>query len=131
MAPPKILITGDLVIAPVPFGGPDNYPDWISSLDKLLALNATAIVPGHGDVEFTGDYMQLERDLFASLMEQAIAAANARQSLDDFKKSLDLAPFEAKIVHGDPELKWGWDNYFYGKTAALAARAYRIARGEI
>jgi hypothetical protein len=50
-------------------------------------------------------------------------------TLDEFKKSLDLSGFEAKLVHGDPELKWGWDNYFVGKTNALAGRAYQTASG--
>lgn len=127
----KILITGDLVIAPVPYGGIDYYNEWIASLDKLIAFNATAIVPGHGDVEFSQDYMTLERDLFQSLMDQAVAAVNQRRTLDEFKKTLDLSSFEAKFVHGDPELKWGWDNYFNGKSGALASRAYRTAYGAL
>jgi cyclase len=127
----KILISGDLVIAPVPYGGPDHYNEWIASLDRLIALNAAAIVPGHGEVEFSNDYMVLERDLFQSLMDQAVAAVGERRSLADFKKSLDLSAFETKLIHGDPELQWGWDNYFMGKTQALATRAYRLAYGDL
>jgi glyoxylase-like metal-dependent hydrolase (beta-lactamase superfamily II) len=127
----NILIAGDLVIAPVPFGGPDQYLEWIASLDKLITFDASAIVPGHGPVEFTQEYMAQERDLFKALMDQAVTAVNQGRSFEEFKKMLDLTAFEAKFVHGDPELQWGWDNYFVGKNGALAARAYRTAFGAL
>jgi cyclase len=125
----RILAAGDLVIAPVPYGGPDHYPQWIASLNRLLTFDASAIVPGHGEVQFSNEYMMLQRDLLQSLMAQAVAAVSHGATLDEFKKSLDLSGFEAKLVHGDPELKWGWDNYFVGKTNALAGRAYQTASG--
>jgi len=127
----NILVAGDLVIAPVPYGGPDQYIDWIASLDKLMTFKASAIVPGHGPVEFTQEYLAQERDLFRALMDQADTAVNQGRSLEDFKKILDLSTFEAQFVHGDPELQWAWDNYFEGKTGALAVRAYRTAFGNL
>jgi cyclase len=128
----RILVTGDLVIAPVPYGGPDHYNQWIASLNRLISLDASTIVPGHGEVQFSSDYMTLERDLFQSLMDQAAAAVTGGKSVSDFQKTLDLATFESRLVHGDPELQWGWDHYFLGKTnGALAARAYRIAHGDL
>lgn len=127
----KVLVAGDLVIAPVPYGGPDQYLDWIASLNKLIAFNASAIVPGHGPVEFTQEYMAEERELFKALIDQAVTAVSQGKSFDEFRKNLDLSEFESKLVHGDPELQWGWDNYFVGKNGALAARAYRTAFGAL
>ena len=127
----SILAAGDLVIAPVPYGGFDQYLDWIASLNKLIAFNAATIVPGHGSVEFTQEYMAQERDLFKALVDQAVAAVNQGHSFEEFKRSLDLSAFEAKFTHGDPELEWGWNNYFNNKNGALAARAYRTAFGAL
>ena len=127
----SILISGDLVVAPVPYGGVDQYVAWIASLDELISLKASAIVPGHGAVEYNQDYMSQERELFKALMDQAVIAVNQGRSLDEFKKSLDLSAFETKFVHGDPELHWGWDNYFNNKNGALATRAYRTAFGSL
>ena len=59
----NILITGDLVIGPVPYGGDDITEQWIGSLETLMAMHASVIVPGHGEVEFDNDYMQLKHDL--------------------------------------------------------------------
>jgi cyclase len=127
----KVLVAGDLVIAPVPYGGYDEYPQWIASLDTLMSFEASAIVPGHGPVQFDREYMTQERALFEALMNQAVAAVNRGQSQAEFKKTLNLSAFEERFVHGDPELKWGWDNYLLGKNGDLAARAYRTAFGSL
>jgi cyclase len=127
----RILITGDLVIAPVPYGGgTKRYDEWAASLDRLVAFGAVAIVPGHGDVMYNTQYLTEQRDLFQALMAQAVAAVRAGLTLEAFKKALDLSAFEARFVHDDPELKWAWDNYFIGTGNALAVQAYGRARGD-
>ena len=46
----KVVAAGDLIVLPAPFSF-GSYPgDWIETLRKLLALDAVAIVPGHGPV---------------------------------------------------------------------------------
>lgn len=124
----SILITGDLVIAPVPYGFDDLTDSWIESLDKLMAMHAKIIIPGHGETQFDNAYMQLEHDLLQSLMTQAYSAAANGQSADQFKKTVDLRDFEKKLVGGDPEKKWGWDNYFFGPAVS---RAFDIAQGAL
>ena len=126
-----ILITGDLVIAPVPYGGgTKRYDEWATSLDRLIAFDAAAVVPGHGEVLYGARYLTEQRDLFRALMTQAVAAVRAGHTLETFKKDLDLSAFETRFVHNDPELKWAWDNYFIGKGNALAVQAYGRARGD-
>jgi glyoxylase-like metal-dependent hydrolase (beta-lactamase superfamily II) len=124
----NILITGDLVIAPVPFGFSDLYDKWIASLDTLMAMHATAIVPGHGEVEFDNSYMQTLRDLNQSIMDQAIAAVAKHHSVEEFKKELDISAFHDKMVGDDAEKQWGWDNYFID---GAAERAWAIAHGDM
>jgi glyoxylase-like metal-dependent hydrolase (beta-lactamase superfamily II) len=122
----NILITGDLVIAPVPYGIDDITNSWILSLEKLMAMHAKVIIPGHGEVQFDNSYMQLEHDLLQSLMKQADRAAGQSLSVDDFKKTVDLRAYENKFVGNDPDRKWGWDNYFFDQAVT---RAFDIARG--
>ena len=124
----NILVTGDLVISPVPYGFDDITDSWVTSLEKLIAMHARVIVPGHGEVEFDNSYMQLEHDLLKSLMEQAYRAAVQDQTVDEFKKTVDLSPFKTKLVGDDPEKQWGWDNYFYDTAVE---RAFDIARGAL
>jgi cyclase len=124
----NILITGDLVIAPVPYGGDDITEKWIGSLETLMAMHASVIVPGHGEVEFDNGYMQLEHDLLKSLMAQAYVAATRNDISEQFKKTLDLSSFKAKIVGDDPDKDWTWRNFFIGPAAD---RAFDIARGAV
>jgi hypothetical protein len=91
-----------------------------------MALHASIIVPGHGEVEFDNSYMQLEHDCLASLMAQADVAATHDDISDQFKKTLDLSAFKAKIVGNDPARDWTWRNFFIGPAAE---RAFDIARG--
>ena len=124
----NILITGDLVIGPVPYGGDDATEKWIGSLETLMEMHASIIVPGHGEVEFDNNYMQLEHDLLNSLMAQAYVAATHDDISDQFKKTLDLSAFKAKIVGNDPDRDWAWRNFFIG---VAADRAFDIARGAV
>src|SRR5215472_4938853 len=124
----NVLITGDLVIAPVPYGIDDITDSYIVSLEKLMAMHAKVIIPGHGEVQFDNAYMQLEHDLLQSLMTQAYRAAGQSLTVDQFKKTVDLRAYENKFVSNDPDRKWGWDNYFYDQAVT---RAFDIARGAL
>jgi glyoxylase-like metal-dependent hydrolase (beta-lactamase superfamily II) len=44
----KILITGDIVVAPTPFGFGSFPADWIETIGKIKAMGFTTLVPGHG-----------------------------------------------------------------------------------
>jgi cyclase len=123
----KILVTGDLVIAPVPYGVNDLYDQWIGTLDRLEAFDTAAIVPGHGEVEFDKSYLRQLRALNASLMAQAEAAVRKHHSAEEFAKELDLSAFKAAMVGDDPEKQWGWDNYFID---GAPAQAWAIAHGD-
>lgn len=124
----NVLITGDLDIAPVPYGIDDLTDSYIESLDKLMAMHAAVIIPGHGETQFDNSWMQLEHDLLQSLMTQADKAVGEGASVDQFKKTADLSDFEKKIVGDDPNKKWAWDNYFYDSAVT---RAFDIARGAL
>lgn len=124
----NILVTGDLVMGPIPYVGPTTLlPQWIASLQSLIAMHASAIIPGHGEVEFDSSFMQLEHDLVASVTEQAANAVASHQSLDAFKQALDLKSFENRMVDNDAENQWGWDHYTY---EGLVERAYAIESGK-
>jgi cyclase len=121
----NILITGDLDIAPVPYGFDDETDSWIKSLETLMAMHAKTIIPGHGEVQFDNSYLQLEHDLLQSLMKQARQAVASGATVDEFKKTVDLSDFEKKLVGDDSDSKWAWDNYFYGPAVP---HAYEIAK---
>jgi hypothetical protein len=73
-------------------------------------------------------YMQLERDLLSSLMAQADVAVARGDTSEQFKKTLDLSSFKARIVGDDPDKDWAWRNFF---IEVAAERAFDIARGAV
>jgi glyoxylase-like metal-dependent hydrolase (beta-lactamase superfamily II) len=117
-----ILITGDLVIWPVPYvGNPQSHPgDWSATLDKLIGLHPTAIVPGHGPVLHDDSYLKLMAGLFASMQQQVAAAVGRGETLEQTRKSVNLAEFQKQFV-GDSRMRKNiFVNYVLGAGLAAA-----------
>ena len=72
----KILVAGDLLVRPVPYAF-DGYPaEWIRTLEGLAALDADAIVPGHGDVMRDKSYLTQ----VIALMKSAVPGRSRAQA---------------------------------------------------
>jgi glyoxylase-like metal-dependent hydrolase (beta-lactamase superfamily II) len=116
-----VLIAGDLVIWPVPYvGNPQSHPgDWGLTLERLVALNPTVIVPGHGPVLRDNSYIKLMTRLFASMKQQVEAAVARGETLEQARKSVNLDEFQ-KLFAGESRMR---RNVFsnYVKGAGLAA----------
>ena len=102
----KILITGDLVIWPVPYvGNPQSHPgDWAATLEKLIALRPTAVVPGHGPVLREDAYLKLMANLFASIKRQVEAAVARGETLEQARRGVNLDEFQ-KAFAGDSRMR--------------------------
>lgn len=101
----RIAITGDLVVWPVPLVGSTSYPaEFAAALEKLVALQPTAIIPGHGQVMHDDTYARLLIRLLTSLKEQTEAAVARGETLEQARKSVNLDEFR-KLIAGDSQLK--------------------------
>ena len=117
-----IIVAGDLVIHPVPYvGNPQSHPgDWGATLEKLLALKHTMIVPGHGPVLRDDAYVRLMSRLFASMHRQVAAAAARGETLEQARKAVDLGEFR-KAFAGDSRVRRDiFDSYVMGAGVAAA-----------
>ena len=100
-----VLITGDLVVWPIPLIGSTSYPAaYSATIEKLLTLPANIIVPGHGPVMRDQEYIKLLSRLLISLKEQTAAAVARGETLEQTRKSVDLTEFRRLLV-GDSTLK--------------------------
>jgi len=125
-----IVATGDLVVYPIPLVGGDQsfVPEWSATLEKIIALNPRVIVPGHGPLMRDTSYPRLMADLFTSVTTQVKAAADAGQSLEQVRKSVNLEAFRQKFA-GDSQLKkFLFANYVTGPAVMSAFRAARPAQ---
>ncbi len=117
-----IIIAGDLVIHPVPYvGNPQSHPgDWGETLEKLLALKHTMIVPGHGPVLRDDSYVRLMSRLFVSMHSQVAAAAARGETLEQVRKSVNLDELRKAFV-GDSRVRRDiFDSYVLGAGLAAA-----------
>jgi len=105
----KVLITGDLVVEPIPYFY-DGYPvEWVQTLQDLAALDADSIVPGHGPIMHDKTYIYLERDLIKSAVDQMNeklrqAGPALSQNLDDVKGAVDLTPYRPRFAGDNKDL---------------------------
>jgi glyoxylase-like metal-dependent hydrolase (beta-lactamase superfamily II) len=111
----KIVITGDLVVYPIPYFY-DGYPvEWIQTLQNLAELDAGTIVPGHGPILHEKTHIYLIRDLLKSAVDQMNeklrqTAPAFFQNLDDVKDAVDLTSFRQRFSGDDKDLGAEFDD---------------------
>lgn len=116
----KLLVTGDIVVAPVPYATTSYIASWIRVLDKLMAMDVAVVVPGHGDVEHDKSYMKTVRDLLATVNDQVREGIAQGLSLKDLQKKITLPSFKDQLTQGVPERVYAWDNYFAASAVKSA-----------
>ena len=101
-----IVAAGDLLVWPIPFIGGDqsHVGDWGATLEKLRALRASIIVPGHGPVMRDDSYVELMTRLMASVKQQTEAAVARGATLEETQKSVNLDEFR-KLFAGDSKVR--------------------------
>ncbi len=111
----KIVVAGDLVVAPIPYIY-DGYPsEWIQTLQNLAQLDADTIVPGHGPIMHDKAYVFLLRDLLKSAVDQMNAKLTQGgpamfRTLDEVKGSVDLTAFRPRFAGNDKDLDAAFDD---------------------
>ena len=123
----RVMATGDLLVAPVPFGF-NAYPaQWQAALRAMQAQRPSMWLPGHGapmrDDAYVGRVIELiqhTRDAVAPLAKQGVGA-------DAAKKRVDLSADRARFAGDDDWLKRWFDRYW---TQPFVDAAYREAKGE-
>lgn len=119
-----IIIAGDLVIWPVPYvGSPQSHiGDWSQTLDRMLALQPSVIIPGHGPVLRDLSYPKLMAKLFASIKQQVEAAVARGETMEQVQKSVNLDEFQTSFAGDSRMRRLIFRNYVVG-PAVMAAFA--------
>jgi len=85
----KTLITGDILVNPIPFAIGGSYPqEWVRTLQELNSLDVNTIIPGHGDVERDKTFLQQNLALFQHVLNDVKQAKSKGLSLEQTKASL-------------------------------------------
>ena len=120
----KVVATGDLVVAPVPYATASFMFDWPKTMNRLMALEATAIVPGHGPLMHDWSYAKKVTELLSAVDDQVRKAVAEGLSLEDTRKRIDLAAIRSQLAGNDPFQGRIFDVFF---VPGAVERAYREA----
>lgn len=123
----KVLISGDIVVAPVPYAA-HTYPgDWIGVLKTLEGFDFAYLVPGHGAVQSDRAYMDRLIAALTSVRDQVGPLARGGLSLEETRKQADLSAIRRAFAGDDP-----WLGYLFQAVFGqdLVSNAWKEARGE-
>ncbi len=120
----RILITGDLVVWPIPLvGDPQSHiGEWPATLEKLIALSPNTIVPGHGPVLHDVSYLKTLAAMFASISRQTRAAVSKGETLEQTRKSVNLEGFQKQLAGDSPVRRLLFSNYVFSPGVAAGFR---------
>jgi glyoxylase-like metal-dependent hydrolase (beta-lactamase superfamily II) len=118
----QIVITGDLVVWPVPYvGSPQSHPgDWSKTLDQILMLHPKTIVPGHGPVLRDDSQVKEMSKLFSTIDQQVREAVKRGETLDQIHKTLNLDSFRDYFAGNSRIRKLIFRNYVAGPAVDAA-----------
>ena len=114
----QVLVTGDVLVAPVPyfFAG---YPEGLArSLRRLLELDVKAIVPGHGDVMHDQTYLKAVLEMVETMFGQVNAAVvrigSLSARLEDVRPQIDVSAYRRRFAGDDPHNQEYFDESIEG-----------------
>jgi glyoxylase-like metal-dependent hydrolase (beta-lactamase superfamily II) len=121
----KVLITGDLLVYPIPYAFGAFMSEWIETLNHLAKIDATAIVPGHGPVQRNHAYLDRVRAMLEAVSRQAREGAQQGLTLEQVRAKVNLDAFKQEFAGGDPYRRRSFDENF---AYSAVERAYREAK---
>lgn len=122
----KIVATGDIVVAPFPFGFGSYPADWIATLAKVWALPFKTLIPGHGTPQHDRAYLDKVSAALADIRSQVAPLASQGLALDETRKRIDASAQLRTFAGDDPWLRRWTGDYWLGP---IVASAYKEAKG--
>jgi len=122
----KVVATGDLLVAPVPYGYGCHPAEWIRTLDVLTAIEAAAIVPGHGPVQRDWGYAKRVASLLQEIERQVGEQVRAGATLGETQERVDLTALKKTFAGDRFDRGAAFDDFF---VRSAVDRAYQEAKG--
>jgi glyoxylase-like metal-dependent hydrolase (beta-lactamase superfamily II) len=121
----RILMTGDIVVSPIPFGF-GSYPEsWIGVLQRLKALNFALLVPGHGEPMSDAAYLDRLIAAIGEIRAQVGPLARQGLTLEQVRQRVDLSA-QTALFATTPRAGRLFDAYW---LQPMVENAWKEARG--
>ncbi len=122
----RVVATGDLLVAPVPYGYGCHPAEWIRTLDALTSIDAAAIVPGHGPVQRDWSYARRVAALLVEIERQVSEQVRRGATLEQTQEAVDLSALRKTFAGDRFDRAAAFDDFF---ARSAVDRAYQEAKG--
>jgi cyclase len=123
----KILITGDVISYPIPYFTPP-LSQHAKSLRMLEQMDADVIIPGHGPAWHDKDFLNLEAELFETIVSQVDKAEKKGMvTVEEIQKAVNVESLRLKFTHDDKDLNKKFQRYV-NRMVENASREARDGR---
>ena len=122
----KIVSTGDIVVAPVPFGFFSYPADWIATIARVKSLGFTTLIPGHGGPQTDSNYLDKLVSTISEIRSQVGPLAKAGMPLEEVKKKVDFGK-ATEAFSDDPRVRANLSGLFFDP---MVPSAYKEALGQ-
>jgi cyclase len=120
----KVLVTGDLLSYPIPYFTPP-LSQHAKSLRTLAQFGADVIIPGHGPAWHDLSFLNLEAELFESVVNQVgQAVREGTVTVEEVQAKVNLDSLRLRFTHDDKDLNRQFRSY----AGKMIENAYREAR---
>jgi glyoxylase-like metal-dependent hydrolase (beta-lactamase superfamily II) len=103
----RILFSGDIVVAPSPFGFYSFPGDWIETLGRLKAFRYRLLIPGHGEPQADAEYLDRLVRVTAALRAQVGPLAREGLTLEQVRERIDVSALRS-IFGAEERLQRGF-----------------------
>jgi cyclase len=109
----KVLITGDLLVNPVSFALSCYPTEWLRTLERMDALDARVIVPGHGEPLRDKDLLEATMEVMRQLLREGRDAKARGLTADQARAEISprLGKLRTRITRDDPEASQAFEVY--------------------
>lgn len=123
----RLMATGDLLVAPIPFGYGSYPSEWLDALRKIRAMGPEVFIPGHGAPMTGEDYLIHVGAAVESVRNQVRRSVGEGLDQKAARAALKMEVYAAWFAGDDPWLRKWFDTYF---VDPLAVSAFKEAKGE-
>jgi glyoxylase-like metal-dependent hydrolase (beta-lactamase superfamily II) len=122
----RVVITGDIVVSPVPFGFGSFPGEWIAVLQRLKAMNFAVLVPGHGEPQRNAAYLDRLIATITDIRDQVTALAKAGKGLEEVKQAVNYDA-ERAVFADTPRRRRHFEAFWLNP---MTVNAYMEAKGQ-
>jgi glyoxylase-like metal-dependent hydrolase (beta-lactamase superfamily II) len=121
----SVLITGDILVSPIPYASASYPKQWVNVLDQLDRYHYAFLIPGHGDIQMDHQYLRLVKAALYEISAQVDMLTAKGDSLEQVNKEIDLSDVKTKFAGTDDFDQFLLANFF---LEAIVSNAYKEAK---